>query len=661
MADVVAMRLYRVETIPESEFLSSTPRDNKSYALEDLARSGLGIEDVYGAAPGNLWVPYKEVKAAYIIPYFNVDGSVIKEDASKLCAFYRLRLQYYNPLSKLPRYYQPPENRLAALGLPSFLPYLYPCDNGGDEIYCIEGEKKTANFVKYAQWDAFGIGGNTMWGNPSGEGGVHPWTLEYLRLKNKKKVIIIPDADILRYDICKSYGTFAHALVQAGFEVKILRPEAKIDDVLHKVDNPKEYVEKIPRFAPEELVQTPASLAIKHNLAFTRNAKGTVSVHQHTSNVMKLMRESGAFPKIWRNKDNNRVMIGEELAQPDYTEMMIANHFQHHFGFEKVTHRQILSCIQSLMKENARSPMLDWIHEQRWDGTQRLDTWLQDYWGVEDSSFVREVGSKWLISAIARMTDPGAKVDWMMIAIGPQGIGKTTMPEIVFRGNALTLYGDHDDKDLHLLLHSALVVGFDELDSFGKREAATLKAMITRREDAFRPPYAASIEQFPRRFTLYGCGNRYEFIQHDPSGYRRYAVVNPTRLLSFSRLEENISQLWAEALTRYEAGKDQWWEVSGASDEAQKYVVPNIMEERINGWIINQFKSKHGDMVKDGVLSFTMTQLLMGIGEDGGNRNASVTREIAAILRGMGAEQKVIWENGRTVRKYSLKETSSSC
>jgi predicted P-loop ATPase len=189
-----------------------------------------------------------------------------------------------------------------------------------------------------------------------------------------------------------------------------------------------------------------------------------------------------------------------------------------------------------------------------------------------------------------------------------------------------------------MLLHSALCVGFDELDSFGKRESSNLKAMVTRNEDAFRPPYGASVEIFPRRFTLYGCGNRYEFLQHDPSGYRRYAILEIDKLLDFKGLESERDQLWAEAWARYSSG-DTFWEIKGASAHAEKYVAPNPMEDQILNVIENWKRGKANTNYKDGVLYFTMTSLLVGLNMERDARNTHVTREISAILRAMGATQ----------------------
>lgn len=653
--NVTTLRPYRVRNIITSEFISFEPKRNQQWCEEDLTRSGLTPEDMLISFPANLKLPQYAL-AGYHIPYFDLSGRVLTDKDNNTTMW---RERYKLPqFSKEPKYLQPSKEELAQFDLPGIIPYLlpYPKDYNNGIIYCVEGEKKTAAVIKHCKVAAFGISGCQMWRNPTGDGGIHPWILEYIRNSGAKTVRIIPDSDVLRYDMCTVYGTYADVLGRAGVIVEILHPGEKIDDTLGRHNVPADFIDTIPRLTPDQLVLSPIALAAQYGLAFRTSDKGIRTVHQHTSNVMKLMENHNAFPKFWRNTDTNRVMVGEDTAQPDLTEMEIANHFQHNFGFDKVTNRLVYSCIQALAKKNQRSPMLDYIRCLSWDGQSRLDSWLTRLWGVEDSDFTREVSAKWLVSACARMDKPGTKVDWMLIVVGPQGVGKTSMPGILFKGNSLTMYGDQNDKDLHMLLHSALVVGFDELDSFGRRESSNLKAMVTRSEDMFRPPYGASVEVFKRRFTLYGCGNRYEFLQHDPSGYRRYAVVEVNRLLDFNALASEVDQLWAEAWNRYVFGSVKFWEVENASSHAERYVAPNPLEEKIQNFIISEFRDKKGNMIKDGVLSFTMTQLLSRIGEEHSAKNPNVTREMAAILRGMGAVNVVQWVGGRSQRVWQVTE-----
>lgn len=606
---------------------------HQQFMEEDLAASGLKPLHMNAFLPKLMML--KKHLAAYVIPYYNVDGTPIADSQGKL-AMWRAKLKI-PAMSKDDKYDQPNKDDMAPLGLPASFPYIHPLTLRlpSDTLVCAEGEKKTVSVIKHLGLPTFGIGGCFMWRNPNGNGDIHPWIRALLEARKCKKILIIPDGDLLRYDICNAYGTFAHCLVQAGYTVEICNPPGKIDDLFKEWGSESEVnFADIPRIKPDELVQSSAMLASRYNLAFSKTGKDqqTIRVHQTTANVMKLMEEHPSFPKVWRNLDDNRIYVGEVQAQPDLTEMEIANYFQYNLGFEKVTHRIIYSCIQALAKKNRKSPFLDWVKGLSWDGTERLAQWITNYWGVSLTPYLSEVATKWLVGACARMDRPGTKVDWMMIVVGPQGVGKTSMPSVLFKGNSATLYGDYNDKDLHMKIHSALAIGFDELDSFGKRETSFLKAMVTTSQDHFRPPYGASVEVFDRRCTLYGCGNRHEFLQADPSGYRRYAIVEVKQKLDFQGLEESVDQLWAEAWHIYSKGNTEYWEVTGASAEAQKYVVPSDVEEEVKDYI-EKLKA-NATNCRQGFAFLKYSLMLRSL------QVRANPREVAAILRNLGGEKR---------------------
>lgn len=627
---------FKVPKSVDNQFFQVDDSNNLEFMCLDLAKSGLDPEDIYAYTTPLL--RKDGATAAYGIPYFGLDGKpLVDREGFPVMWRARFALSQY---SKENRYTQPNSEQLLKYDLPSHIPYINPriFDLEGDCLVCCEGEKKTVAVLKYLGLPAFGIGGCQMWRDPDKSGSIHRWILKLAAIRSIRKFVIIPDGDVMRYDICSAYGTFAHSLRSADFEVEIVDTGGKIDDLLVQWGNeaPANF-QSLLRIDPDTLVQSPDLLARKYNLAFSTDSKGGIRVHQHTANIMKLMEEHNAFPRLWRNTDTNRIMVGEKAAEPDLTEMEIANYFQHNLRFDKVTSRIVYQCIQALAKKNARSPFLEYVRSREWDGVNRLDTWMSRLWGVEDSNYVREVSSKWLIGSCARMDKPGTKIDWMLIVIGPQGTGKTSMPVVMYKGCSRNIYGDHDNKDLHMLLHSSLCACFDELDSFGKRESSNLKAMISTHEDTFRPPYGASIEVFPRRFQLYGCGNRYEFLQHDPSGYRRYPVVEVTRLLDFSGLESERDQLWAEAWKRYQEGGVDYWEVTDASSIAEKYAISNPFEDTV----VEFFNKKRVDKVggqKDikPTVYFTMKEVLSYLGHERETRNSSLIRDLSESLRKLG-------------------------
>ena len=78
--------------------------------------------------------------------------------------------------------------------------------------------------------------------------------------------------------------------------------------------------------------------------------------------------------------------------------------------------------VQAVAREGSFHPVRNYLDGFSWDGVPRIDHWLNYYLGVELNTYSAAVGSKWLISAVARIYKPGAKADCCLILEGKQGI-----------------------------------------------------------------------------------------------------------------------------------------------------------------------------------------------------------------------------------------------
>jgi hypothetical protein len=627
-AAILPFRPFKIP--PSSTFLEKKKQLSSEFMIEDLARSGLVPGDLFAYAQTSMRIP-KEAETGYVIPYFDPKGQPVV-GPEECPSMYRVRLKAKANLP-CPRYVQPHAEELAAQGLPSNMPYLPPYKRESSTIYICEGEKKTIAVIKYLGLDAIGIGGCNTWN--------HQWIFDACV---GKKVVLIPDADIQRYDISKAYGSLAYELKNRGCVVEVVVPPDKIDDWIMRGNRYDEFLQ-LPTLNPDDLVVGGEALIKSYNLMFNQTKDGRKIPYQHNSNVTILLESHPAFPVIWNNMDNGRPYIGDDVVEIGHTEHQISNYFQRNFGMDRVTPRIIRDIMGSQCIKNKRSPMLEWVQAQVWDRKDRLETWMIRHWGVEDSAFVREVSSKWLISACARMHQPGVKLDWIFIAIGPQATGKTTMPDILFRGNNAVIYGHEEGKDAKLLLHSALCIGYDELDGMAKREQSTLKAMITCKEDAFRKPYAADVEFHARRCVLYGCGNNPSFLTEDDTGYRRYAIVKVPQLLDFEGLEGEVGQLWAEAWWRYQNEDSHYWEVEGASVNAEEYVVESPLKSAVLH-ALQQYERDH-------IRHFTPHQLY-GRMDYNGRMVGTAAKDVANILTQMGYVKKNVSVNGVSTPSWVL-------
>jgi putative DNA primase/helicase len=77
--------------------------------------------------------------------------------------------------------------------------------------------------------------------------------------------------------------------------------------------------------------------------------------------------------------------------------------------------------VQRAARDNSFHPVRDYFESLVWDGTPRLEMWLQTYFTVNDSPYVRAIGPRWLISGAARIYSPAAKADHTLTLEGPQG------------------------------------------------------------------------------------------------------------------------------------------------------------------------------------------------------------------------------------------------
>lgn len=215
----------------------------------------------------------------------------------------------------------------------------------------------------------------------------------------------------------------------------------------------------------------------------------------------------------------------------------------------------------AVASERAYHPIKDYFSElTKWDGVKRVDTLLVDYLGAEDNIYTRQVTRKTLVAAIARIYEPGKKFDTILVLNGPQDKGKST----IFRklglrwfSDSLTL-GDMRDKTAAEKLQGYWIVEMAELAGMRKVDIDTIKGFITRTDDKYRVSYGIAVEDHPRQCIIVGTTNNEGGFLRDITGNRRYwpvTVTGDTVKKPWDLSDEDIDQIWAEAMTYYEEGE----------------------------------------------------------------------------------------------------------
>ncbi len=331
----------------------------------------------------------------------------------------------------------------------------------------------------------------------------------------------------------------------------------------------------------------------------------------------------------------------DEKLLTDEAETGIALWFAAHYGFEpgeKKLHKAAVFAA-SLSHHH---PVREYLNGLTWDGTKRLGGWLHRYVGTPETRLRREVGARWLISCVARVMQPGCKVDTTLILVGAQGKKKSSAFAALAGAWFCDSPLDFRSKDAMASLQGVWIYELGELDSLQQRESSTVKAFLSRREDRFRPAFGRNIVERLRETVFVGTTNESEFLA-DQTGSRRFWPV-PVGVIDLAALTADRDQLWAEAVVAYRSG-ERWWLEGTAEveleDSSEPYRQVDAWEEVIAGWIVSRTAGWSISELLDACLALPRDR-----------QTTAVTRRVAAILSRMGCVKARSRAWGRTWRWF---------
>ena len=200
-----------------------------------------------------------------------------------------------------------------------------------------------------------------------------------------------------------------------------------------------------------------------------------------------------------------------------------------------------------------------------------VQNFLLDSERHEPACMLNEIGAKYLslktpiesrilgihlLAAVYRAFHPGYQYDQILIMRGKQGVGKTRTIK--------ALSGSHDhyistsvltnEKDFLIQLGSCWHCEFEEIDGhIDSKHEAQLKALISRHIDNYRAPYAAAVEDQPRRCIFWGTTNQ-EKLLVDSTGNRRMMIIDLFEDVDHQLLTRDLMKIWSAVMKAYRAG-----------------------------------------------------------------------------------------------------------
>jgi predicted P-loop ATPase len=298
-------------------------------------------------------------------------------------------------------------------------------------------------------------------------------------------------------------------------------------------------------------------------------------------------------------------------------------------------------------------PVRDYLDGVKWDGVARVDRWLTTYLGAEASEYTSAVGQAWLISAVARVREPGCTADGTLVLEGKQKIGKNDAmhalcPDARWMGEIGG--GSLASKDTKLLLRGKWFVELSEMSAAHKSAPDELKAFLTRKVDHYRGPWDRKDQMQPRQCVFWGTTNSQTYLK-DETGNRRFWPVRCSPVVVSAAgsfldrvgLTQDRDQIWAEADELYRTG------VGWSLDARAEALAAGAQAERMldDPWelVIAEF------LVGKSVIM--VNEILAALGKPIDRATSADGRRIGALLRKLGWDKRraevggvrvVLWE-----------------
>ena len=290
----------------------------------------------------------------------------------------------------------------------------------------------------------------------------------------------------------------------------------------------------------------------------------------------------------------------------------------------------------------------DWLAGLEWDGIERLPTFFSDFCGTGQTPYLEAVGRAFFVSAVARVMDPGCKVDTMLVLEGRQGIGKSRLILALFSAKFhIEISYPPGSLDFYQALRGTWCAEFGEMAAFDKAETARIKQVLTQTQDTYRASYGHHTGTYPRQTVFVGSTNKREWGQ-DETGMRRFLPVTCGDI-NVAGATEAREQLWAEALHRFRCG-EPWWDIPDAEREQEMRFDPDAWEELVAAW--TELRAK-----RDGNPSFSINDVYQcAIHGDGARNVPPISRadqiRIGRVLTRLGWQRRRESEGGKRSYVY---------
>lgn len=339
-------------------------------------------------------------------------------------------------------------------------------------------------------------------------------------------------------------------------ELAMKAPEVKRTLAIESLEAAKEAFEGLE--VTEEAVDWMAALEIDSKGGYLSSAYNITLIMQHDAKIGSAFQYNEFDRRRYVNRSMPWRLIDSPEPMRDVDFSGTRNYIERLYGIG--ASGKIDDAMALEAERNRFHPIRDYLTALQWDGQQRIDMLLIDFFGAEDNQYTRAVIRKWMVAAVARIMQPGTKFDNLPILVDPkQGSYKSTFVKVMAKDKWYSeSFSTVEGTAAYEQLVGSWLVEVPEMSAIRKADADAAKQFFSKQKDTYRPAYGRVTEDYLRQCVFFGNTNNVECLK-DPTGNRRYWPVDVRRehirKSVVDDLPDMVDQLWAEAVHLYKNGE----------------------------------------------------------------------------------------------------------
>jgi predicted P-loop ATPase len=309
-----------------------------------------------------------------------------------------------------------------------------------------------------------------------------------------------------------------------------------------------------------EAAEAEAVAAIRQEPDIVKRAKKLSSEQYISFKDVKLVKNSDGFVTQALMTDENKLAVLKAMFGDDGDKEPMPHHDL--FSGRYVDHRRDLmddhysvvrwieafsaGGLKGVSAKAAREILKEWAKHHKsndlvvrlekvipeWDRKERIRTHLIDFFECADTDLNKDFSEYFWLSLYCRATMPGSLAPTVLSLFGAQGCGKSLFQKRlaqIITGNLeadsvqLNLDGDRLEF-LRNITGNSVIASVGEMTGFNRGDLNKIKDFITRPSDMLHYKFEGTFSQM-RQFIVIMDGNKYEGLQRDDTGNRRFYPV----------------------------------------------------------------------------------------------------------------------------------------